>query len=131
MISLVGVLIGYIVLGIFGYAQGLHWIMYAGSIAFSIFNGLYYIISEPQRISIIKNRVYTVYLGACILLFFAAFDSVILIIRGLDFMGYGYGSYVLYLIFSIAFICLVILQAGSFALMVKQAAETIPGLMGN
>ena len=73
--------------------------------------------------------MYTVYLGALILLFFAAFDSIILIIRGLDFMKFAYGSYVLYLIFSISFICLVVLQAGSFALMVKQAAETIPGLM--
>jgi hypothetical protein len=128
ILSLLCVLGGYIVLGIFGYAQGLHWIMYIGSIVFSIFNGLYYFISEEQRMKIVKNRAFTVYLGSLILLFFAIFDAIWLIVHGIDFMASGFSA-TLYWILSALFICAVAAQAFSFATLVKQAAANNPSLL--
>ncbi|TNV75391.1 hypothetical protein FGO68_gene10753 [Halteria grandinella] len=120
-VALGSVIMGYLILGIYGYAHGLHQIMYIGSIILSILNGLFYMIGEDQRRKIIENRIFTVYLPAGVVIFFALFDAIWLGIHGIDFMINGFSS-LFYWLMSIAFICLVVLQAGSFFLVVRRAA---------
>ena len=123
-VALGSVVMGYLILGIFGYAKGLHQIMYIGSIVLSMLNGLYYVIGEDQRRKIIESRIFAVYLPAGVVIFFAVFDTVLLALHGIDFMLGGFSS-TINLLMSIAFICLVFAQAASFVLAVKRAAFVV------
>ena len=124
LISMIAVLAGYIFLGIIGYAYGLHLVLYISSICFSLLNVLYYLINEQQRIMIIKNRVFTVYLGALFILFFCILDAVLLIVNGLGYVK------VIYFIFTAAYIFAAFCQGASFALMVRKASDTVAPLNG-
>ena len=103
IISLICVLALYIALGIFGYAVGLHWILFSGSIVFSLFNGFFYFIPEQSRVSVVKNRVFAVYFGGVVILFFAAFDALHLIFYGISWLTSGL-SIALAWVLNIAFI---------------------------
>ncbi len=78
--------------------------------------------------------MFTVYLPAGVVIFFALFDAIWLFLHGIDFMMAGFSA-TFYMIMSIAFIALVVLQAFSFILVIKRAAEIVQGggagLLGN
>ena len=124
LISMVAVLAGYIFLAVIGEAYGLHLVLYITSICFSLLNALYYFINEQQRIMIVKNRVFTVYLGALFILFFCILDTVLLIIYSFKYLS------VVNFIFSAFYIFAAFCQGATFALMVRKASENVAPLTG-
>ena len=100
--------------------------MFIGSVILSIFNALFYIVSIEQRLKVIRKRLFVVYLPCAFVIFFGIFDAIWLFIHGVDFMMAGFSA-TFYLIMSLAFIGLVLLQASSFFLMIKRGAEIASG----